>query len=360
MDKRIRGHPGEKVITPEERFEALDLPAKGLSRGDIAELGRTMRLLTIAGDTGWDYADAEQNHVWLTEENVVKYPRREGPLATNCAAVWPDLPKTTLHERSALYLIEPYVDAAPVAVPQLVHGVDDTLVVSRIPGTVLGFQDIHSFNEKEQIDLGIDIAQFVAWMGKSVSLEVYEDEIKKDQKPFNREEHLWGLSNKARIMDMYDQYTLAVACKRLSQEYRRYRASEVLKPTIIGHEDLWLPNLVFDVSDPDRRKLHGVIDYGNMQPSTPEREFRWLVQIGRPAVKAAIKEYQNLTGSSVSEHLVWFWARAQATLAGANNARNGFPRNDRLIWRRVLERVWPNFEWGEITGDYTYIHDAEG
>ncbi len=340
-----------------ERSELLNLQAHGLRELDVTNIEDTLKLLH--SPQTYHYVEgAELNHVLLFQAAdppyVIKYPMLRTP--SGYYRGFSQLDTSIRHEMDALCLIDEYRKSAPVEVPSLINGVDDTLAISYIAGTVLDVEGVRNFTEEEKTDLGVSVARFIFWLSDTASIKRYQEETR--AQPFNRQDELKSIHFRARELDEKNQYTLAEVSERIHREYRRLRIQGLLQNTIIGHEDLRPANWVFDESDPQYRRLKGIIDFGNTQPSTPEREMRHLVYVGRTAVKAAVQEYQALTGTQPSEHLIWFWARVQTTiLAIYGGPLNNFRYVRATELRKRLETVWPNFSWGEITNDYSYASD---
>jgi hypothetical protein len=258
------------------------------------------------------------------------------------------------HERAVLELLEAAGNTAPVQVPKLLKSYDDALVLTFVPGAQLDTSQVRSFTPNEQQQLGHTTAECVAWLAEAIGLETYRKYTAEHCfSPPNRQTYIWPNSPGFKDLDRTNQFTLAAVSERLLREYQGRRQAGQLEPTIVGHDDLRAHNLTFTAT-PGNQRMHGAFDFGNAQPSSPEREFRHLTYIGPIATNAAIERYEALTDTPVSPSLVDFWGRVQVITTAASIIVNNLDVIPRTELRAQLELLLPDHDWREIDGSLSY------
>ncbi len=204
---------------------------------------------------------------------------------------------------------------APVEIPSLQECVlspTPYVAFSLVRGETLGRERISIFSEEEKRTLGRKMGEFVAWMTTAMSFKTYAQilcETDKFVAP-NRPAILARIKLDLWSSPMVRPQTAALV-HELWNMHQMLRLQGKLKPTMIGHNDLHPGNLVFRGEYRDRN-LEGVIDFGVMQPSTPECELRHAAMLDRKVAGSAIDEFEQRTKISINRSLLGFWALAQA------------------------------------------------
>lgn len=218
--------------------------------------------------------------------------------------------------REALVVAElERLDTPPVEIPGLLECVltpTPYAVFSLVPGETLEPERIGLFSREEKRALGRKMGELAAWMTKAMSFETYEQilcETDKFVAP-NRPAILGRIKLGLWSSPTVRPQTAALVHELLSM-HQALKSRGKLNPTMIGHNDLHPGNLVFRGEYSDRR-LEGVIDFGVMQPSTPECELRHAATLGREVANSAIGEFEQRTKIPIDRSLLGFWALTQA------------------------------------------------
>lgn len=265
------------------------------------------RHYSLAGDT-YSIAQGDTNIALIThaeKQTVIKVPLTSCIRDAEDTAYFESRIVSSLHENAKT--------PPPLATPRLLNYDTSPLpygMYSYLPGEIVTTKEIRTWSATAKNDLGRKIGAFVAWMESAMSLERYQ-EIRSSA-PYavisDREDYLHGGLLIPRYMQLaahnQDIATFFAQTRRL---YIQQKAEGALKPTIIGHDDLWTGNMVFD----NARTLRGIFDFGLTKPSSPERELRHTAAMGKEVTLAAVAEYERQTHKKVSIPLLGFWAIAQ-------------------------------------------------
>lgn len=218
--------------------------------------------------------------------------------------------------REALIVAElERLDAPPVEIPSLLECVLNPTpyaAFSLVPGDTLERERVRLFSREEKRVLGRRMGELVAWMTTAMSFETYEQILRETDKFIapNRPAILGRIK-----LSLWSSPTVmpqtATLVHELLNMHQALKSRGKLNPTMIGHNDLHPGNLVFRGEYSDR-KLEGVIDFGVMQPSTPECELRHAATLDKEVARSAIEEFEQRTKIPIDRSLLGFWALAQA------------------------------------------------
>jgi hypothetical protein len=176
---------------------------------------------------------------------------------------------------------------------------------------VLSQDEVRAFSDPEKRELGHKVGQMVAWIGKSMSFAEYDARLPAG--PISLPDRVNYVRSDVMLLPYFGPMAGITATNRLLDVYGKFQkcaADGALEPTIIGHDDVAVWNMVF-VECAGAMSLQGLIDFGVMKKSTPEREFRHLPTIGKAAVEAAVAAYKAETGVEPSMELIYLWATMQ-------------------------------------------------
>lgn len=258
------------------------------------------------------------------EEHVIKValPDDDYPRSTRFGGY-----KQALFEAYANFCVNEAGTPSPIALSSLEEAVSTNgpnyNVFTKVQGEVFDREAVRRFTAEEQTNLGRQIGVFVAWMGQNVTFDSYNEALGlSGYKPFDRisDLELWG--DRAAYYDMPGE--LSALILDIHDEYVRLSRSNLLNPTIIGHDDLRPAGNMAFVRENDTWMLNGIFDFGLMKPSSPERELRHLTALP-VALDSAMSAYESATCSSLSKELIVFWGLAQSVTTFANVYTFGSP-----------------------------------
>lgn len=187
-----------------------------------------------------------------------------------------------------------------------------------IEGAPLNDSDINNITPEMQKQLGVKVAEFVAWM---------------DTDPWHLLDDTYGgYENYLGLMwHLQDGYEMAKSC-------------ETERNWIIGHQDLYPDgNLIFKDNE-----LIGVIDFGNTGLSTPESELRHLAIYGNEVLEPSIRTLEERTDYKIDKEYVSLLADLQNfvnVVFRASRSRRGIGYDLRLNY---LQERYPNFELPDL------------
>lgn len=264
------------------------------------------------------------------------------------------------YEVGVLDLLLDHLDTAPLAVPIMVdHDYQAGIFVAEyVPGISLTDDKVERMNNQEKILLGKKLAQFVVW--ESNTLQIDDPKFQKlstsSGRPYDKR-HAF-MANKLGIEDDLDyigQHELASTAAQLSLEYANLiKAGLITKRDMVGHNDLKPSNLIFGHDQNGNLELTGVIDFGGAVATTAEQELRRTVLLGDTVLYAAIEEYKQLTGITLNESVIRFWAKVHFADFAFNVAKGNASRDNIPFLLNRLIRLFPGFDGRELTGEIKY------
>jgi hypothetical protein len=318
-----------------------------LAGTDYAAVGHDMQRLSRLRDQEYEIVEqGEFNKVLLGDKLVVKIPRNDCNVAHTKAAH-----NTALFEaRVTAGISENALEPSPLVTPHFIES--NTYnppyynVFTRVPGHVLSRRQVQDFSKQEKQLLGERTGMFVAWLGKTMTLDSYREIIEDTSPPIiDRVDYLkegrWHTLNAPKI-----DYAVGDIILATYEAYEQRLHDGSLKPSIVGHDDLWASNITF-MKQEGQWVPHGVFDFGITKPSRPERELRHLAPIGAEALDAGIQAYEAQTGYQVDMKLLGFWALAQASTTHANKLIQGDPEQIEDS-RAGLQTILENEAFGEL------------
>jgi hypothetical protein len=251
------------------------------------------------------------NQTLFLPDQVIRVPRSR----TRQAAA------TVEYESELSILLSHANPPSPLALPKLIEGWYDGpapySVTTRLPGSVVPHHEVRKFSLSEKAALGRAMGMFAAWFAEAVPLTTCTELMDTSgvivPNRLDAVERCAFLAVHASAIDE----TLAAVLVDSHELNKKYEAAGALVPTIAGHDDLRPDNLTF-IRTSEGWRPHGVCDFGNTQPSTPERELRHAACLGRAIYEPAAEAYQRATGVSLSEELIDFWAVGQASTVLTN------------------------------------------
>lgn len=240
----------------------------------------------------------------------------------------------------------------PFAVPSLISydpALPDLTLLTKVEGAVLPNEKARAFTIPEQQAFGHNIGEFVCWLGATISQEAYARILDRTgfAGPSDRVNNIKRFAAKARAGEVKDP-TLTQLLIEIEDEYMELRDGGLLTPSLVGHDDLRVDNMTFEEVDGQWR-LNGVFDFGLTKPSSPERELRHVVALGKVVGEAAIAGYEKASGQTLSKQLLQFWAVGQAASACASFAE-GQPINKLKLETRVNDLCYllPDRDWSGL------------
>lgn len=203
-------------------------------------------------------------------------------------------------ETALLQKLQGRLSIVPIPEVAEVHHEPLYVVANYIEGAHLSGPEIKALNETEQQAIGQTIAQFMHQLNQAISgLEVQRlrTEASIDSLDEAWPQYFERLFEKEPLPDdklrpIVDQYY------PLWQEW-----SQQEQHTYAIHDDLHPSNLLFRGP-----RLSGIVDFGDANVGSLESEMRWLYLMGDIVLKAAITQYQALTGTLIAYEHVRLWA----------------------------------------------------
>lgn len=217
--------------------------------------------------------------------------------------------------------------------------------ISRLPGVVLQQQEVRKLSRAEKAHMGHKIGAFVAWYATTLDIDNCTQLMRRTGAAVSNRYHkisdgVWLALQAYDIDEM-----LGDVLVKNQQRRQIYASRNLLHPTIVGHDDLRPGNFTFVEKD-NQWLLDGVFDFGNTQPSTPERELRHAACLGSDILEPAIESYQESTGDVVSRELIDFWASVQASTVLANclvaNHESGI-----ISGQASMQELYPGYDWSQ-------------
>jgi len=224
----------------------------------------------------------------VNKQYVFRFPRQEGAA------------KRLAFETALLQKIKGKITA--VAVPELVqvHTRPLYVVAKYIEGDHLNGQEIQQLTEDEQLQVGRKLATFIHQFNQAVS----GPEIRR----LRAEAVVEGLAEpwpayfeRLFVHTRLPNDKLAPIIQHYYSLWKQYTAGEESLHPI--HDDLHPSNLLFTAS-----QLTGIVDFGDANVGSIESEMRWLYVMGDIVLKAAIEQYQELTGRVIDYDHIRVWA----------------------------------------------------
>lgn len=256
--------------------------------------------------------------------------------------------------------LETYPDP-PIDIPRFINcHVQDGFAYTLfeyVEGDVLGDDEIRLFSADEKRRLGRSIGEFIIWMSKAMSPETYESirfyssDIIADGSRWNmadREQQFHEsvlLGRAGSWLGLEIREPLADVLRSTWQMYKDLHAAGALRPTYVGHDDLYPGNMTIK-NKKGARSLRGILDFGLTKPTSLERDLRYLLPLGSEIAEGAIEAYERGSGLKVRRDALTFWAAAQA-ISGYITATNPYSLASRLTDLRVL---FPDRDWSGLEG----------
>lgn len=312
------------------------------------------------GGSYFRVASGEYNHALLVDSNpeqteaayVIKIPRSDTPKAR----------QQLVYETNVIQHFKSEAENAPIEIPQFLgknSKPDEPMwaALSFVPGNVLSYGEIISrFTELDLIRLGQTIGETIAWFSEVMDINSYKK--LGNPGPIDRELRFLDANESAISMD--DQFPLfSIFSQLFKDDYEWLKMMGLLRPTIIGHDDIGPGNLAFSKLG-KRWHLTGLFDFGMTAPSSPEREARHAMSLGRHVGRAALESYYgvhdpliNLTKTQFdnihAEDVSLWWAEAQAVITGIWRMRFGRPLGSVPL---RLGAMYHTFDWSADLDSY--------
>lgn len=244
----------------------------------------------------------------------------------------------------------------PVVVPHSLGYNNDApfwAAYSLVPGQVLTRQELaHELSPDEFKAFGRKVGEFVAYIARTLDAETFYQEVEGYPGTYDttdRERMLTEgqVSWKKSLVREKGYNLLADVLGDLGKEHGLLHVEGALVPSIIGHDDLHPGNTTF-LHGMGTWQFAGVFDFGNIKPSSPEREFRFLPHLHPDALQTAMETYEEQTGQPVDEDLVDFWCRAQTVTLCANLAVRGSVSDEAYPDLQPITRLskcYPEEDW---------------
>lgn len=288
------------------------------------------------GGTSFETARGEFNTALLVDSDpdltgaayVVKVPHGESSLDR----------QRLMYEARVVERIGASPLEAPVQVPRLL-GKSENLeepawaAFSYVPGQVLSHRYIRErFSNQEQLVFGRKVGETILWFSKVIDLETYYQELDPPP-PVDRESHFRKTSRAALSLDGADYPDLIRWTKAEAADYEWFRSRGILRPRIIGHDDIRPGNIAFKHIDGGWH-FTGLFDFGMTAPSTPEREARHVRLLGGYASHQVLGAFYGVRNPEIdgplipgtddfAETVTNFWAYSQVLTNGMYRIKHG-------------------------------------
>ncbi|HYH75341.1 MAG TPA: aminoglycoside phosphotransferase family protein [Candidatus Saccharimonadales bacterium] len=226
--------------------------------------------------------------ILANREFVFRFPRNEAASAR------------LYFETALLQKIAHRITAIPI--PQVVHINHHPLfvVAQYLEGVHLSGEQVQALSTDEQDAIGTAIGRFMAELNQNISgadvkrlrIEAKVDHLEEPWAPYFQRLFESGNLPNEKLRPVVDEFY------PLWKDFVTHEQA-----TFAIHDDLHPVNLLF--MGP---VLSGILDFGDANMGSIEEELRWLYVMGDIVLRAAIAEYQRLTGNAVGYDHIRVWA----------------------------------------------------
>lgn len=272
------------------------------------------------------------------------------------------------YEARILEVLEDVEAPPPVVIPRLqdidYHPRPLWFSMTRLPGVSLSLLEAGRLHEDEQSALGAAVGRFAAWMAQSVSFEDFEN-ISLDagfagdasSVLISRTDVVETFAGGSATFNWLEENGYPALANVLSGNYRDHcqlKNRGLLANTVIGHDDLHPGNVRFEHRGINVYPI-GVLDFGIMKPSNPERELRYMWALSEASGIAAKDAYEVEMGVVLDERLLSFWAIAQRVTNAVYMVNQPSPPSGIAGLQEIgrqLQRLVPEEDFAELNRDF--------
>lgn len=258
---------------------------------------------------------------------VEKKPREDNPRGQESLA----------HEASVLAALNRTSAQSPLKIPELLGVTATGITTSAIEGTNFKRREVAQLSASEKHTLGSILGRFVAHVADHVPIALSEQA---SRPPDYLQADLEAMADTT-WPQRESHRSLFTVRQTLHEQSTRIKG----KTVIMGHDDLSPSNYNF------AQKLGnwipcGVYDFANTQPTTPERELRFVGLLGQEAIDGAIEGYETASGGEISKTGLAFWTTVVAASMSSYRIATGRAVDSQL--QAVLAQNVPSLNWKEL------------
>jgi aminoglycoside phosphotransferase (APT) family kinase protein len=315
------------------------------------------------GGQGYEVVPGESNTTLLVDSDprqaeaayVVKVPNGDTPFDQ----------QRSRYEADIVRRLNTSPNKSPVEIPQLLGESDDPSIptwaaFSFVSGHVLSYDAIReNLSEQELFDLGHKVGEFALWLSQTISLETYRQVF--GSPPLYNKEKLFRQAAEAAVsLDASSNPVLRRIIDAETDDFEWFREIGILRPTIVGHDDLRPGNLALKKVQ-GKWRLNGLFDFGITAPSTPEREMRHVRLFDGYTALHALGAYYEveddptiegplISGTDIpAETITSFWAYTQALTNAIWRMKYGADLGSIPL---KLDRLFTShYDWSEFEGN---------